>query len=100
MGSLHQYAVDGFNETLASIKAAQVKYPDTQQHFVSLVLFSTGPLNFFLDKVTATNADPMKMEDFKPSGGTALFDAIEFYSKHAGTHKGYYRLLCARYSYH
>ena len=32
-------AIDGYNETLGSIRAAQLKHMDSQNHFVSLAAF-------------------------------------------------------------
>lgn len=36
MESIRKEAIDGYNETLGSIRAAQLKHLDTQDHFVSL----------------------------------------------------------------
>lgn len=39
MSSIQREAVDGFNETLGSIRASQKQYATTQKHFVSLYAF-------------------------------------------------------------
>ena len=38
METIRKEAIDGYNETLGSIRAAQLKYWDTQEHFVHVVL--------------------------------------------------------------
>ena len=76
MSRLKQSAIDGFNETLAGIKSAQEKYADTQQHFVSLVSFCGCSTTYIYDKVTASNADPIKDSDYQPCCQTPLYDAM------------------------
>ena len=39
MELIRKEAVNGYNETLGTIKAAQLKHLDTQEHFVSLAAF-------------------------------------------------------------
>ena len=39
METIKKEAIDGYNETLGTIKAAQLKYLDTQDHFISLAAF-------------------------------------------------------------
>ena len=39
MESIRKEAIDGYNETLGAIRAAQLKHMDTQDHFVSLAAF-------------------------------------------------------------
>ena len=39
MESIKKEAIDGYNETLGAIRAAQLKHIDTQEHFVSLAAF-------------------------------------------------------------
>ena len=78
MGSIRQAAVDGFNETLAGIKKAQERYADTQKHYVSLLTFCSCEQKYVFDKVPATDARPLAMEDYEPCCCTPLFDAIGF----------------------
>ena len=35
MDSIRKEAVDGYNETLGSIRAAQLKHLDSQEHYIS-----------------------------------------------------------------
>lgn len=39
MYEIKKEAINGYNETLGTIKAAQLKYMDTQEQFVSLAAF-------------------------------------------------------------
>ena len=39
MYEIKKEAINGYNETLGTIKAAQLKFMDTQEHFVSLAAF-------------------------------------------------------------
>ena len=39
MESIRTEAINGYNETLGSIKATQLKFLETQEHFVSLAAF-------------------------------------------------------------
>ena len=41
MGCIRDAAISGFNETLGGIRSAQKEYSDTQEHFVSLLTFSS-----------------------------------------------------------
>ena len=78
MGSIRQAAVDGFNETLAGIKKAQVKHAGTQDHFVSLLTFCDCEKKYVFDKVPVTEARPLTMDDYQPCCCTPLYDAMGF----------------------
>ena len=78
MGSIRQAAVDGFNETLAGIKKAQVKHAGTQDHFVSLLTFCDCEKKYVFDKVPVAEARPLTMEDYQPCCCTPLYDAMGF----------------------
>lgn len=76
MGCIRHAAFSGCNEVLGGIKAAAKKYADTQEHFVSLMLFDTESMPYILDMVPAADVQPMKLEQFVPCAGTPLLDAI------------------------
>ena len=78
MERIRQAAIDGFNETLASIKKAQEKYAETQEHFVSLLTFCSCERNYVYDKTPATEARPLGMDDYQPCCCTPLYDAVGF----------------------
>lgn len=50
MESIRKEAVDGYNETLGTIRAAQLKHLDTQDHFVSLAAFCGCGVEMIYDK--------------------------------------------------
>ena len=76
MWDIQKSAIQGFNEVLGGIKADAVTYADTQEHFMTLVLFdSTSVDNVYW------NADPAKVpiltsETYVPGAATPLYDAI------------------------
>lgn len=78
-GSMHcvkREAVDAYNETLGTIKAAQEKYIDCQQQFISLALFCNCGIDMVYDRVPAAEAEMMEYDRYCPCCGTPLFDAI------------------------
>lgn len=78
MGCIRKAAVDGFNETLASIKKAQKQFVDTQEHFVSLLTFCSCEKRYVFDKVPVKEAQLLTMEDYQPCCCTPLYDAMGF----------------------
>lgn len=78
MSTIRSAAISGFNEILASIQQAQAKFVDTQEHFVSLVMFCSCETKHFFDKVPVREAYPLKWNDYEPCCCTPLFDAMGF----------------------
>ena len=78
MDCIRKAAIDGFNETLAGIKKAQEKFANTQEHFVSLLTFCSCEKKYVYDKVPATKAHSLTIEDYKPCCCTPLYDAMGF----------------------
>lgn len=78
MSTIRSAAISGFNEMLASVQQAQAKYVDTQEHFVSLVMFCSCETKLFFDKVPVGEAHPLKWNDYEPCCCTPLFDAMGF----------------------
>ena len=76
MDSIRKQAVDGYNETLGTIRAAQQKHPDTQEHFVSLAAFCGCGVEMIHDKTPIDSATPLRPEQYQPCCTTPLFDAI------------------------
>ena len=78
-GSMSSYVdrtVDEIQKKLSEEKASANKHQSEQNHYMSLVQFSTGPLRYILDKVPTTNDIQYSRNQFNPNGGTALYDAI------------------------
>lgn len=76
MGSICKEAIDGYNETLASIRATQTKYADTQEHFVSLAAFCNCGIDMIYDMTPIEKAETLTDEKYRPCCLTPLFDAI------------------------
>ncbi len=76
MESIRKEAIDGYNETLGSIKAAQLKHLDTQRHFVSLAAFCDCGIDMIYDKTPIAEAEKLTKKQYDPCCCTPLFDAI------------------------
>ena len=76
MQSIRKEAVDGFNETLGSIKATQLKLLDTQEHYVSLAAFCGCGIDMIYDMTPIKDADRLDMKQYSPCCHTPLYDAI------------------------
>lgn len=76
MYEIKKEAINGYNETLGTIKAAQLKFMDTQEHFVSLAAFCDCGVDMIYDKVPAKDADRLDGRKYEPCCGTPLYDAI------------------------
>ena len=76
MWDIQKPAIMGFNEVLGGVQAASSKYADTQEQFITLVLFDSVSI----DEVY-WNADPSKAEHltdktYVPGACTPLYDAM------------------------
>ncbi|MGN1266129.1 MAG: hypothetical protein ACI4UL_09965, partial [Muribaculaceae bacterium] len=78
MSSIRRAAVEGFNETLASVKVAQEKYADTQDHYVTLVTFCECETKHVYDMTPVAQANELKMEEYVPCCCTPLYDAMGY----------------------
>ena len=76
MSSIEKQAVDSVNETLQSVRAAQEKYKEEQDHFVSFVTFNSSGVKTVLDRVEAQKAEDITPAEFNPACCTPLYDAI------------------------
>ena len=75
MTPLREVAVQGYNETLDVIRAAQQQYDLEQQNLITLALFNTEVTNVF-DCDTIQNVSNLLWDNYVPYGGTAMWDAI------------------------
>ena len=75
MESIRKEAIDGYNETLGTIRAAQLKHMDTQEHYVSLAAFCGCGIDMIYDKTPIKDADKLTPEKYDPCCCTPLFDA-------------------------
>lgn len=76
MESIKKEAIDGYNETLGTIKAAQLKFLDNQEHYVSLAAFCGCGVDMIYDKVPAKDAEKLTPQKYEPCCATPLYDAI------------------------
>lgn len=75
MSSIEQQAIDGVNETVQTIRAAQKKHPE-QEHLVSLVSFNSDAVKTIYDKVEAERVEELTDKQYIPSCCTPLYDAM------------------------
>lgn len=61
MESIRKEAIDGYNETLGSIKATQLKFIDTQEHYVSLAAFCDCGIDMIYDMTPIKDADKLTL---------------------------------------
>lgn len=76
MESIRKAAIDGYNETLGSIKSAQLKHLDTQEHFISLAAFCNCGVDMIYDCTPIKDAEKLTKDKYDPCCGTPLYDAI------------------------
>lgn len=75
MNSIEKQAIDGVNETVQTIRAAQKKHPE-QEHLVSLVSFNSGAVKTIYDKVEAERVEELSDKQYIPDCCTPLYDAM------------------------
>lgn len=76
MEDIRKEAVDGYNETLGTIRAAQLKHIESQEHFVSLAAFCDCGIEMIYDKTPIKDAEKLTKKQYEPCCCTPLFDAI------------------------
>ena len=76
MEAIRTEAINGYNETLGSIKSTQLKFMDTQEHFVSLAAFCNCGIDMIYDMTPIKDAEKLTKEKYDPCCCTPLFDAI------------------------
>lgn len=75
MEVIKRQAINGFNETVQTIRLAQKKHTE-QEHFVSLVTFNSKAIRTVYDKIPAEEVKQLDDDAFRPNGMTPLFDAM------------------------
>lgn len=76
MSSIRKEAIDGCNETIGSIRAAQKRHQDTQEHYISLAAFCGCGIDMIYDKTPIDEAQELTWDKYSPCCMTPLFDAI------------------------
>ena len=75
MQSIKPAAINGMNETVQSIRAAQKKHED-QEHVVTLVSFNSNAVKTIYDCVPAAEVKELTDNDYIPGCCTPLYDAM------------------------
>ena len=76
MSSIANAAIVGFNETVGSIRSAQERFKDTQEHFVSLMIFCNCEKRLVYDKVPVDKVKELTKREYNPCCCTPLYDAM------------------------
>jgi len=76
MNSIAKAAISGFNETVGGIRSAQERFNDTQEHFVSLMVFCDCEKRLIYDKVPVADVKELTSNDYRPCCCTPLYDAM------------------------
>ena len=76
MGSIANAAISGFNETVGGIRSAQERFKETQEHFVSLMIFCNCEKRLVYDKVPVAEVAELTRKEYRPCCGTPLYDAM------------------------
>lgn len=75
MSSIEKQAVDGVNETVQTIRAAQKKHAG-QEHFLTLVSFNSDSVRTIYDNVEADRVEEFSRDQYQPACCTPLYDAM------------------------
>lgn len=75
MQSIKPAAINGMNETVQSIRAAQKKHED-QEHVVTLVSFNSSTIKTIYDCVPSAEVKELTDNDYIPDCCTPLYDAM------------------------
>ncbi len=76
MWDIQKPAIQGFNEVLGGVKAAQAKYAETQDQFITLVLFDSASIDEVYWNADPSTASILTEETYVPGACTPLYDAM------------------------
>ena len=76
MSSIANAAIAGFNETVGGIRSAQERFKDTQEHFVSLMIFCNCEKTMVYDMVPVAEVKELTSKEYRPCCCTPLYDAM------------------------
>lgn len=76
MWDIQKPAIMGFNEVLGGVKAAQSKYAETQEQFITLVLFDSSSIDEVYWNADPAKAEHLTTETYVPGACTPLYDAM------------------------
>lgn len=76
MTFIERQAVNGVIETIQTIQSAQKKHADEQEHFVTLISFSSEGVKYIYNNKPVNEIADATSLNYRPYGGTPLYDAI------------------------
>ncbi len=79
MCGVTKQTISGCNETINTIRAAQQKFADTQDHYVSIFAFQSdgnNPSRYLIKNMPAANVHHIDNKMYEPNGCTPLYDAV------------------------
>ena len=76
MWDIQKSAIQGYNEVLGGIKADAKTYADTQEHFMTLVLFDSTSIDNVYWNENPEKAAILTAETYVPGACTPLYDAM------------------------
>ena len=76
MSSIAKAAIAGFNETVGGIRSAQERFKETQEHFVSLMIFCNCEKTMVYDMVPVNEVKELTSNEYRPCCCTPLYDAM------------------------
>lgn len=79
MDCVKRQTISGCNETINTIRAAQEKYADTQDHYVSIYVFQENdkvPSRYLIKNLPIAEVSHINGEQYEPWGCTPLYDAV------------------------
>lgn len=79
MSCVRNQTISGCNETINTIRAAQKKYAETQDHFVSIFAFQSGgdrPSRYIIKNEPIDRVEHITSNQYDPDGCTPLYDAV------------------------
>lgn len=75
MSRIEKQAIDGVNETIQTIRGAQLKH-DNQEHYLTLVSFNSCSITPIYEKEEIGKVEVLSGDKYLPSCGTPLYDAM------------------------
>ena len=76
MWDIQKPAIMGFNEVLGGVQAASSKYADTQEQFITLVLFDSASIDEVYLNAAPSKAEHLTDKTYVPGACTPLYDAM------------------------
>jgi len=76
MDHLLESTLSGLNEVISGIRSAQLKYAETQEHFVSILVFCDYERRYIYEDTPIADVQKITEKDYHPCGCTPLYDAM------------------------